>query len=301
MSCAWERREASLARAIRQSIYRHTHPARGRWGFEFVDGPSPGISGILDDDWFLVESAWPSGASMSPEDLLRAQEGLGGLNKFVDPGHGLPTCVQAEIPVGDGIPFVARLGETLSALFAAQGSAASIPQSRPPVIPESPEPSGQSALAKILRETRWSHHERDDASIAVDLESNRGYRQARLVVSAGGDFSARVEMADWRSPSTCSRAAAARMLLCANHATRMARAAAREEEDRWRFRFEVRLGTPPSERELHHVLGTLSVACRQWTRELRALEEDSIARAYLAARAVGVEDPAAPEHQPHGR
>lgn len=315
MSCAWERRESAIAKAIRKSIPRHTHPTRGHWGFESPHAGCAGASGILDDDWFLVETAWPCDAKSSPEDLLRAQEGLTGLAKLADPDHGRSACVRAEIPVGEGIPLVARLGGTLTAIFAAQRPVAqhSAPRGSTAATPHFPDPAGSQALARMLAETRWPHHGRDDASIAVDLESDRDHRQARLAISQNGHFSASVEMADWRSPSGPSRAAGARMLLCANHATRMARAAVQEEGDRWVYRFEVRLESSPSERELHHVLATLSVAGRRWTRELRALEEESIARAYLAARAGGVEHPiehpvehpfehpAMPEHQPQGR
>ena len=311
MKRVWERQEASIGRTIRKVSKTVAQPAPGRWEILLSNGRTFGVSGILDAEWLMLETPLAHATRIPPAAaLLRANASLAGLAKYADRGRG-QTSIQAEIPTTDGVPLAARLEETLRGFstayaFAVAQNAGHAPdrigdtavgsgfadhRTDPPRAEEKrgggvPSPDAGRRLAETIRRGPWVCHERDDGSIAVELETDRGYHRAVLATHESGAFEASVPIAEWRSPSADSREAAARLLLAANHGMRMGRASILEESDRWTARVEVRFASDPGETELRHLLAALAVACRHWARELQSLEKESTARAYLAVRAV---------------
>jgi hypothetical protein len=315
MKRAWERREAVIAREIRKVSHAVAQPAPGRWEFLLSNGSPFGVSGILDAEWLILETPLVEVPRVpSPAELLRANASLPGLAKFSEPGRGR-ISIEAEIPTTVGVPLAARLEETLHGFSRAHAIASGKPARSPAARAEDSvehDPESRRRITETMRRTPWIFRERDDGSLAVELESDCGYHLARVAVGvhsggvhsggagddgAGDDspgeapvdgqgFEVTVTLADWRSPSADSREAAARMLLAANHGMRMGRASITEAGDRWTAHVEIRLGSIPGDTELRHVLAALAVACRQWARELQSLQQESTARAYLAVRSV---------------
>mgnify|MGYP001563304161 CR=1 FL=1 len=97
----------------------------------------------------------------------------------------------------------------------------------------------------------------------------------------------RAELAETAGLEASAREAAALLLLTTAGATRLARAYADREASGVPVGFEVVLSAPVAQAEIGHALGALSSACSICRRELAALRDGRVARAYLAVNGRG--------------
>jgi hypothetical protein len=139
------------------------------------------------------------------------------------------------------------------------------------------------SLRELLAELGWTAHERDDGRLLIDLEIPWGFAQA--TIEGTHETGARVfaEICDCRATRSTAEAIA-EFLSGVAGSILPARGIAREENAHCRTIFEVRLPPELSSDELAGALHAVSGACAAFGREIRALEDDDLAREYLAAR-----------------
>jgi hypothetical protein len=136
-----------------------------------------------------------------------------------------------------------------------------------------------AALVASCAEAGWPAGARAGGSMAVDLEAP-GFWQAIVTAEQRG-LRASVELAPLEK-EPLAREATATLLLEASGHIRLARAAARGGEASPRAVFEVLLRHEPDAAELARAFEVLSVACRLWAHEVKAVQDETVARCWLA-------------------
>jgi len=251
----------------------------GRWGFELVNGKAFPVSARALEGWLLLETGTDSEDLKDGHwQLLERNGRLGGWSKFaLGPGRRHPH-LRAEIPLTDGVVLRQRLQEACEGLREGQHADAA-PAAESVALDVSDEKQSPSWPA-LLAEAGWTFSERTAGRLLVDLDVPGRWHRAR--VDAGGERDVRlaVEIGGGKAVAPLARQALGVLLLSANRAVRLARSAV-EAGGATEAVFEVPFGTPPSAAELDLALSALSVACRLFDREARALEDENVARRYL--------------------
>ncbi|HVR30784.1 MAG TPA: hypothetical protein VMS86_14775 [Thermoanaerobaculia bacterium] len=293
--------EAVVEQALRKQALAVTRQGRTRWRFALANGRSFAVSARLAADWLLLQSApfdWPAAAGLWP--LLQLDARLAGPGK-VALASGRPRLA-AELPVEEGVDLGVRLAEACAdfrraaaILEGETGAGEPAGSGAPEVATEGPAAPEPSALPRLLGEAGWSAGERAPRRWAVDLDTPGSFHQALVEEDAAGSVRLAAELAVTPALGAAGLRALAWLLLEANGCVRLARAAAGEQAAS--ARFEVRFASPPVAEELGHALASLSVACRDFAREARALASEEVAGVYLALRngateAGGKEQPA---------
>jgi hypothetical protein len=139
------------------------------------------------------------------------------------------------------------------------------------------------SLECLREELAWPTTERPDGRLAVTLDVPGSFCQA-LVRPQADKVRVAVELVSEQSLSPVSRRALGLLLLSANSAVRMARAAAEDRNGLAAAWFEVVLTSRAAVAEAEHALAALSVACRLCVREVKAMQDDAIAMEYLSVR-----------------
>ncbi|MCL4180049.1 MAG: hypothetical protein KJ072_20165 [Verrucomicrobia bacterium] len=142
-------------------------------------------------------------------------------------------------------------------------------------------------LVRCCQDSGWAYTERVTGRLTVALETEP-LRHAELVAQGESIF-ARVELADYGRCGAPSRQAAAALLHAAATVVRRVRASVVEEVGGavW-LRFEAECG--PVADALGISLESLSVVVAMVAPELAALENETIARDYLAVRECFADD-----------
>lgn len=185
----------------------------------------------------------------------------------------------------DGV-LTTRLLETCAGLKAAYRSFRGEKMSEHPmpvssVNPEDPGKSQVDELRRLCGDAGWPFIERSGGKLMVDLDVRSGFYQAAVEQRDEGAEVA-VEIVRSEALGETSRQALSLLLLGTGALVRLARPSIEEKENQIAVRFEVRFTTTPTAVELAHAFASLSVACAMSGREARALQNEVIARDYLA-------------------
>jgi len=258
----------------------------GLWKCSFPNGQAhPLTARLTSDGWLLLDSVLyedPSLEMAGP--CLELNCHLGGVGKLAFAPGKRSLHLRAEIPLDDGIDVPARLRETLEGFnaslrcFRERGSdpkpnpSLSAPLAAPPVD-----------LASLCAELGWPFVERAGV-LSVNLETERAAYKAVVQIEEKRFVRVAVELAPCAAWSAPSRQALAVLLLAACGMVRLARAVVYESSGAETAGFEVRFTGTPSADELKHALASLSVACCLCALEAKAMEDESLASAYLAVR-----------------
>ncbi len=250
-----------------------------RWKFALANGRQIPASARVTNDWLLFDA--PLRGIDDGRDLwrllaLNAQ--LSGGAKFALTGPH--TRLRAEIALTDEIDATARLTETCAALKEALSLAEGLRDEGPHSLSITSK-DNRASLPSLCSQSGWAFTERDGGKLAVNLEARNGFHQALIERSRGG-VSISTEIMRAKNLSQHSRQSMGALLLRASAELRMARAAVEEDDDQFAIRFEARFDSAPGSIEIDRALAALSLACALCARETRALEQDSLARRYLA-------------------
>lgn len=276
-----------LAEALRAHVKR-VHPAGPRRSGFWLDRRTEGIA-WLDEHWlrlsvFVRSARLADGADAAGmEDLLRRNALLPGTAKIALGTHAHTISVLVDLPfeseaVGPLLEqqiatAVAHLHEVVRRLrTAAPRNTDELPAAIPSATAKALGP-----LAEVCREASWPAAQRAEW-LVVDLEVPGGLCQARLTRRASGAVRASVEFVAPGGLPICRHASAA-LLLAAGDVVRLARPVLGDA-----YGWEVNLGNEPGPGDLDRALASLAVACGATAEELEALQEEQIARAFLATR-----------------
>jgi hypothetical protein len=256
-----------------------TKVAPGRWELSISNGKPLPVSVRMDGEWLLFESPLAKAThKLPPWKLLGINAELPGLAKLALSPRGKALQLRADLFLGPATAVPAQVAGAIADLTKA--AARIHGESKAGREARSPSPSRAAALGQICEEAGWPFKERASGAIVVELEGGAGFYQAEIQPFETGALHASVDVADCSGFSDDCREALGVLLLGACGITRLARAAVLEEGASARARFEVRFERGPEVFEMKHALGALSVACREFGREARALGDEELARMY---------------------
>jgi hypothetical protein len=236
------------------------------------------VSTRIDNEWITVATRPPCGLSaLSPWEALLRNAELTGPAKLVLPPGGRDLEIRAELPVEDGVDVDAVLRQARDSLTRAAGSETPLGTDNAAID------LGPADLHVLAAEAGWLFTWRSSGRIAVELDVPGQFHRAIVEPRAAG-CRARAALAVAAAPSAGPRLALAVLLLTVTGVVRMARAGATELDGDTTVFVEADLVERPSAWEFHHALSALTVACRMAGREAKALVDERVAGAYLAAR-----------------
>ena len=185
----------------------------------------------------------------------------------------------------DGI-LTTRLLDACSGLKGAFRSLRGEKSSEQPALTSSVNLEGQAnngveELRCLCGDAGWSFIERSAGRLMIELDVKSGFYQAVVQHRAEGAHVS-VEIARSEALAETSRQALSMLLLGTGALVRLACPSIEETENQIVARFEVRFTTMPTAVELAHAFASLSVACAMSGREARAIQDEVIARHYLA-------------------
>jgi hypothetical protein len=254
-----------------------------RWELDLSNGKPLRATAHREGDWLFFEAPLSNCAStLSAWKLLSLNAELPGSTKLTLSPRRKVLQLRADLPLFEEMDAPDQVSGAFADLKQAAARAhGAAPAPRPA---ESPTPATGTLLGQLCEEAGWFVKQRPSGALAVELETGSNLYLADVRTAPLGAAIASVDIADCSPFSETSRKAAAVFLLVASGLTRLARAAMLEDEGSVRARFEVRFEREPRAREIGHALGALSVACREFGREARALGNEEIARVYSVAR-----------------
>lgn len=249
----------------------------------------------LSNDWLLFDA--PVSDRVAREDLWRLlglNATLSGFSKFVlTPRRSFH--LRADVPLSEeddnmvseeivsqealDAKLAAHLGEICSSLKAAYGlfRGEDLARCSSALTGDRGEHQAED-LRRTCTETGWPFIERAAGKMMIELEAQDSFHQAVVEQSSAG-IRLSVEIARFDDFESISRQAVSALLLTTGAQVRLARPSVDEQAV---GRFEVMFATLPVVSELRHALSSLSIACAMCGREALALQDENIARQYLA-------------------
>jgi hypothetical protein len=290
-------REDGIEIALRQCGASVKKAGNGRWELTVVNGRPLGVSARLRDNWLLLDATLTDGiAGLGWWELLRMNATLQGLSKFVVMPGGQSVHLRADIPLAedqdaesdwgtDGLP-TGRLRETCVGLKEAyrcfRGDQSGDNRSAGyPVSEDDRTPHRVEELRRLCVAAGLSFVERSEGKLMIDLDVRDGFYQACLQPREDG-VQVVVEIGRPEVLGETNRQALSVLLLGTGGLVKLARPSVQEKENHAALRFDVNFTTTPSSVELGHAFAALSVACALSGREVSALQDDNVARDYLA-------------------
>ena len=239
----------------------------------------------LEDDWLLLSRPLNRVVPRTRGlELSRRHASLDGLVKFTcRPGRRVE--LRAEIPLDAELDLEQQIDAAVCG-FDRAGAALrrAVPGPAPKSQPDA-EPAGPGVdLAALCAEIGVTFTTRDDGALSVEVPAASGVcGHARLAPAsrAGGGFRAGLELGECNGLGPESQEALGVLLLSASATVRLARAVVRPGADGEMVGVEVYWPTATHARALEHALGSLARAERYFGREVNAICDRSVARAYL--------------------
>jgi hypothetical protein len=282
-------REFSIGESLEKCASLVERVGQGEWNFILNNGSMLLASARVSENWLHLDAPLKNGMARNQDawQLLGMNQGLSGLSKVAFlPGQSTPR-VRAEIPLDEDVDLQRRLREACAGLKAAAGKlhGEKEDQARAYSTASSHEPEHVDAqeLRNFCTESGWKFTERAATKLAVDLGARSGFYQAIVEEQAGGAVSIAVELTrDTGVIGEISKRALGTLLLRASSVVRLARGSVREGGEG--ASFEVLFQTRPSAAELSHALSALTVACDLCGQEVVAMQDEFVAKNYLAAQ-----------------
>lgn len=261
-----------------------------RWRFPLSGRHGAFVTARLEGEWLVLESDVEADVA-APWEILRRHGAVSGPAKLCMPRGTLLTLI-AEIPLDADVDLARRVREACSGFVALGGPGWDHAEVGPREVPDTSGEGGPHSapvdLPGLLTEAGWPFVGRRSGRFAVDLDVVRGSQPAIAGRRSDGSIAVSIEMVRAETLSDESRHALGALLLTTAGLVRMVRATAKTNGLSIAG-LEVCFDTPPTARELGHALSALSVAHRQVGREGPALQHETIARGYLAARGLMTE------------
>jgi hypothetical protein len=298
-----DRLESQIRASLDECAGSVKQTGRGRWDFALVNGKSLPVTARLSDDWLLFDA--PVRDRLEGDDLwrlLRLNGTLGSLCKFVLMPDRHSVHLRADVPLarheGDPGDFdddlnptgAVSLTELCSDLKAGFHSFKEEQISVPAV--SQVDSAACEHLSEELRQrcadAGWPFIERSPGTLMVELNARGGFYQA-IVQRRGMGAHLSVELSSFDDLSGAGRQALSTLLLSGGGQVKLASPAVDEQPDRIAVRFRVVFSALPAVGELTHALSALSIASEICGRETRAIQDDSIARHYLAISDIAAE------------
>ena len=277
----------TIERAFKDAGLPARSDGAARWQFDVMNGRPLKVAASVDSEREWLTLAGRAAAADDSAALWRAltiNGTLGGFAKFALRSGELHLC--AELPLERRELVQHRLSDACDGFKQALEQWEGTPVDR--VTPASSEPAQSSEcqeLALGCRESGWNVSERGDGSFAVAVGHGHRMHQALLQPHEGGAIRVKVEVVSAPQFSEVARGAIGLLLLRATAAVKLARASVDEQNGRVSVRFEVGFDTAPDLSDVNHALAALGAAVELASAETRSLQNETVAKRYLAINA----------------
>lgn len=236
----------------------------------------------LEDDWLLVSRPLNLVIPRTRRlELSRRNADLGGLVKFAGlPGRRVE--VRAEIPLDAELDLGQQIDATVRGFDRASAALRRAAPEPGPAQESQRDAEPAADLAALCTELGVAFTERDDGALIVELPGATGLcGHARLEQPSRTGFRAGLDLGncDGRGPE--SQEALGVLLLAASATVRLARAVVRPGADAETVAVEVCWPTAARGQALEHALAALTTVGQYFGREVDAICDRSVARAYL--------------------
>jgi hypothetical protein len=278
-------RDSRFEHVLRLAASDVVHTGDGTWRLSVVNGSAVQADARIAGRW-LVMSALLDPSDLAPRDdlaWLRLNDGLQGTVRVArrpgDPVTPVVADLDTACDVDDLAERVATACGQLSAAFHVIRGPLDAPD---PVSPATPR-TAMADIQRACREGGWPCLVTND-SARIDLAIDAGVFAATLESSAAGDDRVIVHLADLSPFPPVSQRAAAALLLVTSGAVRLVKATIRQRAGVAAATLVsplVAYRDEPIDRALDLALSALAAACQICAREVRALEDESLALAYL--------------------
>jgi hypothetical protein len=273
----------------------------GGWLLTLLEAPPLEVSARVHGDWFLLEAPVPSSLNGAlpgearPDsfwEALRRNRDLPGGWKFAWATGRRGFYLSAAVSRIEGIDVSRRLREAAGSFAAAMGRrfepertgrgegrgglrAGSAPLPRPPLD-----------LPRLCREAGWPCVEKADGPVLLELEIDDAtpFQQAAIESTKEGGLAIRVETASFGELRPACGEALGLFFLTTCGAIPLLRPVAGRREEREVVDLQVLLPSGTTPAELALALEACSLGYQLSSLEARALEDESLAREYLAQR-----------------
>lgn len=300
-------RESRIFESLKQCAPSARELGGGRWSFALANGKSFGVTARAVEEWLMLYAPLTDRVERGQLwDLIRLNATLDGPTKFVLMPDNRSVHLRADIPLLDEEDFegeqentrdddlTRRVLEACAAMKSAfrrfRGkNEGDHRDSSSPLDSEAEAGGGAEDLKRRCEDSGWAFVERSAGKLVFDLEARGGFYQATVEQQRAGAHVS-VELARWEALGELSRQALAALLLKTGGRLKLARPSVDENEAHVAARFEIRFGAMPAPVELKHALSALSIACTLCGREARVIQDEVIARDYLAI-AIATEHP----------
>lgn len=279
----------------------------GGWEFTLANGWPVGVRArIVDSEWLELATGI-KGAGLKDADqawrLLTLNAHLAGAPRVAATRDG-GLVLRGEASVGtDGVSadesdvrqtdvgdlvhqlcddFRAALHQLHGSNGAPSGDIGAVNALGSPGDGSSADGNAATRLAALCVEAGWAATERTSGEVAVIVETRHAAYRARLTLGAGDSFQALVPFSDVELTTMVGRAATARLLLRLSGAVRLVKGVVVRDGEAVRPGIAAASAPPRTGADMARVLSALSVACGLAGREIRALTDQGLARAYLA-------------------
>ena len=239
----------------------------------------------LEDDWLLLSRPLNRVVPRTRRlELSRRNASLDGLVKFTClPGRRVE--VRAEIPLDAELDLEQQVDAAVCGFDRASAALRGAVPGPAPKSQPAAEPAGPGGdLTALCAEIGVTFTTRDDGALSVELAGAGGVNgHARLEQPslAAGGFLAGLDLGECDGLGPESREALGVLLLSASATVRLARAVVRPGADGEMAGVEVFWPTAAHAQALEHAFGALATAGRYFGREVNAICDRSVARAYL--------------------
>jgi hypothetical protein len=266
----------------------------GAWRLSFVNGSVVPADARISDRWLELSAPLAVPGRPARDDLawLELNAELEGTVRIARRLRDRVTRVMTDVEavhdhdVADRV--VAACGHLSAAFHAIQGS-----REESSSVGASTPRTAVADIERACRESGWPCLVTDGRA-RIDLATHAGVFTAMLESSAMGDDRVVVQLADLSAFAPASRRAAAALLLAVSGAVRSVKGAVRRHGGAAPTAMIISpvvapLGEP-IDRALDLALSALAAACQMCAREVRALEDERLASAYLDLWNAGEQD-----------
>lgn len=311
MSYETNKLESQIAASLERCARSVKQTSRGRWEFAVVNGKSLPMTARLSEEWLTFDA--PVGDRLASRDLWRLlllNGALGGPCKFVLMRDRSAVHLRADLPLQDGEDDVFETGpgnysidatalsevcSQFKVAFRGFKGEEMVPRALPQIDSAGRE-HWSEALRQRCTEANWPFIERSPGALTIELDVRGCFYQA-IVQQRGLGAHVSVELSSYEGLAGRNRQALSVLMLSAGGQVKLARPAVEEQANRIAARFEVFFASIPRVTELTHALSALSLASELCGREAKAIQDDTVARHYLAIANTAAEPAESGEEQ----
>jgi hypothetical protein len=273
----------AIEQALRGVATDFTRVDRALWEFSLTNGVVVRARVRVSDPWLEVSAPLPEAArvGVDTESWLRFNASLDGPVRAVCGLRTAPIDLRADLNIEEEPDLVERVASVCAEIGAVHHRCQSECGQAALPLAACPASGGIDDLARLCAEAGWPVARGSTGRLRVDLDAGIGVFTAHLEAVDSTAFRALVELTDLAAYSSSSRHAVARLLLAIGAFVHSVKGVFVERGGAELAALGAAVPWPRSVLALDRSLSALAVACGLVGREVPALRDEGLSRAYV--------------------